>query len=122
MPRYAPEPAPNHGTPRRTAVLLVNLGTPEAPTAGAAAAAAARVLGQENPHMRIRCVDVAPGQDPRDVASALALAAVDGRRGAELLVAGRPWGRHLEPSEVTGPSAIRRWRQLPRRRRGRDDR
>jgi ferrochelatase len=35
MPRYAPEPAPNHGAPRRTAVLLVNLGTPEAPTAGA---------------------------------------------------------------------------------------
>lgn len=35
MPRYAPEPAPNHGTPRRTAVLLVNLGTPEAPTAAA---------------------------------------------------------------------------------------
>jgi ferrochelatase len=35
MPRYAPEPAPNHGTPRRTAVLLANLGTPEAPTAGA---------------------------------------------------------------------------------------
>jgi ferrochelatase len=32
MPRYAPEPAPNHGAPRRTAVLLVNLGTPEAPT------------------------------------------------------------------------------------------
>jgi ferrochelatase len=35
MPRYAPEPAPNHGAPRRTAVLLVNLGTPEAPTAAA---------------------------------------------------------------------------------------
>ena len=35
MPRYAPEPAPNHGAPRRTAVLLVNLGTPEAPTAPA---------------------------------------------------------------------------------------
>jgi ferrochelatase len=32
MPRYAPEPAPNHGAPRRAAVLLVNLGTPEAPT------------------------------------------------------------------------------------------
>ena len=32
MPRYAPEPAPQHGAPRRTAVLLVNLGTPEAPT------------------------------------------------------------------------------------------
>jgi ferrochelatase len=35
MPRYAPEPAANHGAPRRTAVLLVNLGTPEAPTAPA---------------------------------------------------------------------------------------
>ena len=35
MPRYASEPAPNHGAPRRTAVLLVNLGTPEAPTAAA---------------------------------------------------------------------------------------
>ena len=32
MSRYAPEPAPNHGAPRRTAILLVNLGTPEAPT------------------------------------------------------------------------------------------
>ena len=35
MPRYAPEPAPNHGANRRTAVLLVNLGTPEAPTRSA---------------------------------------------------------------------------------------
>lgn len=35
MPRYVPEPAPQHGTPRRTAILLVNLGTPEAPTAAA---------------------------------------------------------------------------------------
>ena len=35
MPRYAPEPAQTHGAPRRTAVLLVNLGTPEAPTATA---------------------------------------------------------------------------------------
>ena len=35
MPRYAPEPAHKHGAPRRTAVLLVNLGTPEAPTATA---------------------------------------------------------------------------------------
>jgi len=33
--RYGPEPAPQHGVPRRTAVLLVNLGTPEAPTAAA---------------------------------------------------------------------------------------
>lgn len=35
MPRYAPEPAQTHGNPRRTAVLLVNLGTPDAPTAPA---------------------------------------------------------------------------------------
>jgi len=35
MPRYAPEPAPNHGATRRTAVLLINLGTPEAPTKAA---------------------------------------------------------------------------------------
>ena len=46
MPRYAPEPAPNHGTPRRTAVLLVNLGTPEAPTAGALR----RYLDEKPPH------------------------------------------------------------------------
>ncbi len=35
MPRYASEPAQHHGAPRRTAVLLVNLGTPEAPNAAA---------------------------------------------------------------------------------------
>ncbi len=35
MPRYAAEPAQQHGAPRRTGVLLVNLGTPEAPTAAA---------------------------------------------------------------------------------------
>ena len=35
MPRYAPEPAQQHGAPRRTGILLVNLGTPEAPTAAA---------------------------------------------------------------------------------------
>ena len=35
MSRFAPEPAPNHGAPRRTGILLVNLGTPEAPTAAA---------------------------------------------------------------------------------------
>jgi ferrochelatase len=35
MPRYAPEPPHVHGQPGRTAVLLVNLGTPEAPTAPA---------------------------------------------------------------------------------------
>lgn len=32
MPRFWPEPEYVHGTPKRTAVLLVNLGTPEAPT------------------------------------------------------------------------------------------
>jgi ferrochelatase len=35
MPRYAPEPPHTHGGPRRTGVLLVNLGTPDAPTAPA---------------------------------------------------------------------------------------
>lgn len=33
--RFRPEPALPHGTPERTAVLLVNLGTPDAPTAPA---------------------------------------------------------------------------------------
>ena len=32
---FAPEPAHEHGRPERTAVLLVNLGTPDAPTAAA---------------------------------------------------------------------------------------
>jgi len=35
MNRYAPEPPRQHGDARHTAVLLVNLGTPEAPTAPA---------------------------------------------------------------------------------------
>ena len=35
MPRYAAEPPFNHGTPSKVAVLLINLGTPEAPTAPA---------------------------------------------------------------------------------------
>jgi len=35
MARYWPEPAYTHGTPARTGVILVNLGTPEAPTAAA---------------------------------------------------------------------------------------
>jgi ferrochelatase len=34
-PRFSPEPAYQHGQPPRTAVLLVNLGTPDAPTAPA---------------------------------------------------------------------------------------
>ena len=35
MPRYAPEPPYNHGTSSRIGILLINLGTPEAPTASA---------------------------------------------------------------------------------------
>lgn len=35
MPRYAPEPPHSHGNEQKTALLLVNLGTPEAPTAKA---------------------------------------------------------------------------------------
>ena len=35
MPRFAPEPAHAHDQPLRTGVLLVNLGTPDAPTAPA---------------------------------------------------------------------------------------
>lgn len=35
MPRYAIEPAHHHGDARRTAILLVNLGTPDAPTTSA---------------------------------------------------------------------------------------
>lgn len=42
MPRYAPEPPHVHGQAGRTAVLLVNLGTPDAPTAPALR----RYLGQ----------------------------------------------------------------------------
>ena len=35
MARYRPEPAYTHGRPARSAVVLVNLGTPAAPTAAA---------------------------------------------------------------------------------------
>ncbi len=35
MPRFLPEPPHKHGTPASTAVVLVNLGTPDAPTASA---------------------------------------------------------------------------------------
>ena len=35
MPRFLPEPPYRHGTAEKTAVLLINLGTPEAPTAPA---------------------------------------------------------------------------------------
>lgn len=35
MPRFQPEPPHRHGTPVSTAVVLVNLGTPDAPTAPA---------------------------------------------------------------------------------------
>ena len=33
--RFAPEPPLRHGQPERTAILLCNLGTPDAPTAAA---------------------------------------------------------------------------------------
>ena len=32
MPRFQPEPAFRHGTAQKTAILLINLGTPDAPT------------------------------------------------------------------------------------------
>jgi ferrochelatase len=35
MPRFAPEPPHQHGAPQHTALVLVNLGTPEQPTAPA---------------------------------------------------------------------------------------
>ena len=35
MARYWPEPPASHDAPARTGILLVNLGTPDAPTAGA---------------------------------------------------------------------------------------
>ena len=35
MPRYQPEPGYRHGTEAKTAVLLINLGTPEAPSTAA---------------------------------------------------------------------------------------
>ena len=35
MPRYLPEPPYTHGTPAKCGVLLINLGTPDAPTAPA---------------------------------------------------------------------------------------
>src|SRR5512145_935775 len=35
MPRYWAEPVFTHGTPQRTGILIVNLGTPQAPTAAA---------------------------------------------------------------------------------------
>jgi ferrochelatase len=35
MPRYQPEPSHTHGSPPRIGILLINLGTPEAPTAPA---------------------------------------------------------------------------------------
>jgi len=35
MPRFLPEPPYRHGTPPSTAIVLVNLGTPDAPTAPA---------------------------------------------------------------------------------------
>jgi ferrochelatase len=35
MPRYLPEPPYTHGTAAKCGVLLINLGTPDAPTAPA---------------------------------------------------------------------------------------
>ena len=35
MPRYAPEPQPVPGLPQKTGVVLINLGTPDAPTPAA---------------------------------------------------------------------------------------
>jgi len=35
MPRFLPEPPHRHGNAASTAVVLVNLGTPDAPTASA---------------------------------------------------------------------------------------
>lgn len=35
MPRYLPEPPFQHGTPPKTGILLINLGTPDAPTVAA---------------------------------------------------------------------------------------
>ena len=43
--RFAPEPAYHHGQPSRTAVLLVNLGTPDAPTPDALRRYLAQFLG-----------------------------------------------------------------------------
>ena len=43
--RHAPEPSFRHGEPERTAVLLVNLGTPDAPTAPALRRYLAQFLG-----------------------------------------------------------------------------
>jgi ferrochelatase len=42
---FRPEPAYRHGTPARTAVLLVNLGSPDAPTAAATRRYLAEFLG-----------------------------------------------------------------------------
>jgi protoporphyrin/coproporphyrin ferrochelatase len=42
---FRPEPAYSHGTPARTAVLLVNLGSPDAPTAAATRRYLAEFLG-----------------------------------------------------------------------------
>lgn len=75
---------------------------------GAAAEATARVVSQEHPGLRVRGVDVAPGQDPGLVASRVALAAVDERTEATILYDGRHWVRRLDRVTVSGPSALRR--------------
>lgn len=45
--RFAPEPAVRHDRPARTAVLLCNLGTPDAPTAAAVRSYLAEFLGDD---------------------------------------------------------------------------
>ena len=53
--KFAPSPAWRHGTARRTAVLLVNLGTPDAPTAPAVRRYLAEFLSDP------RVVEIPPG-------------------------------------------------------------
>lgn len=81
---------------------------PRPSTLGAAAAAAGRVLDQENPHLRVRCIDIAPGQDPQAVAASIAGMAVGELPVPDMLVAGRSWVRRLEPAVGSEASAIRR--------------
>lgn len=81
---------------------------PRPSTLGAAVAAAGRVLGQENPHLRVRSIDIAPGQDPHAVAATITEMVADDLPIPEMLVAGRAWSRRLEPCAGSGASAIRR--------------
>jgi acyl transferase domain-containing protein/NADP-dependent 3-hydroxy acid dehydrogenase YdfG/acyl carrier protein len=92
-------------TPSRAAGATRRTVRPSA--CGAAAAAAAQVLEQENPGLRIRCVDVASGQNPDEIAADIAAATVDGRVGGSVLWDGRHWIRRLEQVHWPGPSMIR---------------